>query len=147
MSLSARYKFVERGCPRWSEAALAGDPRIGDAVARHDAGGTMIDDPLEVERVIARMKASLPLVAEATPALMATLREQAPKSRKASIDRVDYAGDEGGIVCGVHFDGADDSRAFHVSLTHLTIAPGQPLWREIEAYRKRRIKRLRRLAG
>ena len=110
----------------------------------------MIDDPLEVERLLARMKANLPLAAQATPAVVAALRQQTPAvevSRKALIDMVDYAGDEGGIVCRLHFDGADNDRAFYVSITHLTIARGQPLWREIESYRKHRIKRLRRLAG
>jgi hypothetical protein len=110
----------------------------------------MIDDPLEVERLLVRMKASLPLGAGATPALVAALRQQAPAAgllRKALIDMVDYAGDEGGIVCRLRFVGADNSRALYVSITHLTIARNQPLWREIESYRKRRIKRLRRLAG
>jgi hypothetical protein len=45
-------------------------------------------------------------------------------------------------MCRVHFDGADDGRAIYVSITHLTLARNQPLSREIESYRKRRIKRL-----
>jgi hypothetical protein len=57
----------------------------------------MIDVPLAVERLLVRMKASLPLRAEATPALAEALRRQASAaglSRKALIDMVDYAGDE-----------------------------------------------------
>jgi hypothetical protein len=34
-----------------------------------------------------------------------------------------------------------------VSITHVTFERRNPLWRDIEVYKKRRIKRLRRLQG
>ena len=56
-------------------------------------------------------------------------------------------GDEGGISCDLDF-GLGDTKAVHiVSITHLRFDRGHPLAREIAAYRKHRIKRLKNLHG
>jgi hypothetical protein len=60
------------------------------------------------------------------------------------VKSVSYAGDEGGIVC--HFEPEDgSSEVVVVSITHLDFDPHLPLAREIAAYQKHRLKRLRRL--
>jgi hypothetical protein len=110
----------------------------------------MIDDPELVDRLLDEFRAQIPLPARTTPSLAAALREQSPNRplpRQCRVTRIDYAGDEGGIICGLDFGIADSERAFFVSITHLSFKRCVPLFREIEVYRKRRIKRLRRLHG
>jgi hypothetical protein len=109
----------------------------------------MIDDPDQVERLLARLRQALPLPARMTPGLLAALRDRAPgrhPTRACRITAVDYAGDEGGIVC--HLEADDDVAADEVvvaSITHLDFDAKLPLAREITAYQKHRIKRLRRI--
>jgi hypothetical protein len=57
----------------------------------------MIDYPAQVERLMANLRESLPLFATITPEVAAVIREQSPEadpSRRYTITRVDYAGDE-----------------------------------------------------
>jgi hypothetical protein len=107
----------------------------------------MIDNPDQVERLLAELRAALPLPARMTPRLLATVQDQAPGTRQAvacRITRVDYAGDEGGIVCHLVRDGGGENGKLVVtSITHLAFDPRLPLAREIAAYQKHRIKRLR----
>ena len=66
----------------------------------------MIDNPVQVERLIAKLRAALPLSATATPPLVALLKEQAAGidlSPSCQITGIHYAGDEGGIVCKLDF--------------------------------------------
>lgn len=108
----------------------------------------MIDDPLEVDRLIAAMRASLPLPVEPSLDVRSLLRRQVPARDDLSqccVDQVDYAGDEGGIVCRLDFGTDLAMQAYIVSITHLRFARTQPLSSAIAAYQKRRIKRLRRL--
>ena len=108
----------------------------------------MTDHPDQVDRLLTRMRAALPMPARMTPRLLATLREQNPDLSPAAacrITRADYAGDEGGIVCHLAREGEDESgRLIVTSITHLYFDPRLPLAREIAAYQKHRIKRLRR---
>ena len=55
-----------------------------------------------------------------------------------------YVGDEGGIVCRLDFGHEDTEKVFFASITHLTFDRRMPLAREIAAYQKHRIKRIRR---
>ena len=55
---------------------------------------------------------------------------------------ISYAGDEGGIMC--RSTPAPIQRARFTSITHLRFDPRLPLAREIGAYQKHRVKRLRR---
>jgi hypothetical protein len=109
----------------------------------------MIDDPDQVERLLDRMRAALPLPARMTPRLLATVRDQDPETPLAAvcrITRVDFAGDEGGIVCHLERDGGGEKGKLIVtSITHLEFDPRLPCAREIAAYQKHRIKRLRRI--
>jgi hypothetical protein len=58
---------------------------------------------------------------------------------------VSNAGDEGGIVCKLSVVGeAGKKLEFFVSTTHLDFDRRSPLTREIVAYQKHRVKKLRR---
>lgn len=106
----------------------------------------MIDKPDQVERLLARLQAALPLPARVTPELATTLQAQNPASEippTCSITSISYAGDEGGIVCGLDFARETETAAF-VSITHLRFDPRIPLARDIATYQKHRVKRLRR---
>jgi hypothetical protein len=82
-----------------------------------------------------------------TPQLIASLRQRAPlqpPTQACQVKSVSYAGDDGGIVC--HLEPGDSgSEVVVVSITHLQFDPRVPLARDIAAYQKHRIKRLRRL--
>ena len=57
---------------------------------------------------------------------------------------VTYFREGGGILCELDFGTEDADTVFFVSLTHLTFDRRLPLAREIAAYQKHRVKRLRR---
>ena len=107
----------------------------------------MIDNPLQADLLVAKLKAALPLSALAAPPLLAQLHEQAPDrdlSPRCQITGIHYVGDEGGIVCRLDFGQDDGEKVFFVSITHLTFDRRLPLAREIAAYQKHRLKLLRR---
>jgi hypothetical protein len=104
----------------------------------------MIDNPDQVERLVVKLRQSLPLFATITPEAAAAIREQSPVAdplRAYPISRVDYAGDGGGIVCKVEVG----DRAVFASITHLRFGHAGPIARQIAAYQKHRVKRLRRI--
>ena len=110
-------------------------------------GLSVIDNPLQTELLIAKLKAAVPLSATVSRPLLALLQEQSPDIAlppRCQITRIHYAGDEGGIVCKLDFGNADDRAVFVVSITYLTFDRRLPLAREIAAYQKHRVKRLRR---
>jgi hypothetical protein len=111
---------------------------------------SMIDNPDQVDRLLAKLRESLPLAAAVTPRLAAVVREQSPGGdvpRRGPVTQADYAGDEGGIMCRLEFGGESSLGVFFVSITQLAFDRSMPLAREIAAYQKHRIKRLRRLVG
>ena len=106
----------------------------------------MIDNPEQAERLLAKMQAALPLAAWVTPELAATLQAKDFATKipsTCSITWISYAGDEGGIVCRLEFAPQTEAAAF-ASLTHLRFDARLPLARDIAAYQKHRVKRLRR---
>ena len=106
----------------------------------------MIDNPGQAEQLLIRLQAAPPVPARMTPELAATLRtpDTAMEIPAAcSIIAVHYAGDEGGIVCGLDVAAANDKAAY-ASITHLRFDPRLPVARDIAAYQKHRVKRLRR---
>lgn len=110
----------------------------------------MIDNPAQVERLLGRLEAALPLVLGISPPLAATIQRQAPSMTvptECQVTWVSYAGDEGGIMCRLQLNDESSNRQLLASLTHLVTRPGTPLAREISAYQKRRRKRLRRGAS
>jgi hypothetical protein len=107
---------------------------------------SMIDNREQAERLVTKLRESLPLPALLTPQLTALVRKEKPGMRVAPtcpITRVDYAGDEGGIMCRLEIGSEDESAVFYVSITHLAFDRRLPLAREIAAYQKHRIKRIR----
>jgi hypothetical protein len=107
----------------------------------------MIDNPDQVERLLHRLRASVPLPALARPSLIATLRERSSIAEimpRCTVTRVDYAGDEGGVMCHLALDEETGPNVFVVSITHLAFDPRLPVARDIASYQKHRVKRLRR---
>lgn len=106
----------------------------------------MIDNYEQVRRLVPKLEAALPLRATLTPELATYLRKEAPDydmSSQCEIVNISYAGNSGGIMCRFVLTGPHEARAFHVSITHLTFDRRHPLAREIAAYQKHRIKRMR----
>ncbi len=62
---------------------------------------------------------------------------------QCAVTWITYMGDEGGIVCKLDLGSGLGKEAF-TSITHLRFDPRLPLTREITAYQKHRVKRLRR---
>jgi hypothetical protein len=107
----------------------------------------MIDNADQVERLVTELRESLPLFAAVTPEMAALIHKEIPEfdpSGRYTITRVDYAGDEGGIVCKIELGPEADDKAVFASITHLRVAHPAPLARQIAAYQKHRVKRLRR---
>jgi len=105
----------------------------------------MIDNPAHALRLLAKVRAALPLAATATPDLMATLPPDRPAPKDCTVTEASYAGDEAGIVC--RFSIEPGGAAAHVSITLLRFDPRHTLTREIALYQKRRSKRIRRQGG
>ena len=105
----------------------------------------MIDNPEQAEWLLARLRAALPVPARMTPELAATLRTPDAAAEipvACSITAVHYGGDVGGIVCGLDVTAAT-GKAVYASITHLRFDPRLPVARDIAAYQKHRMKRLR----
>lgn len=110
----------------------------------------MIDNAAQVSRLVSKLRVSLPVSARLTPELSDTLRDQLgglAVPTVCELTRVDYAGDEGGIMCKLELGCETGERVFFASITHLRFDGQSPLAREIVAYQKHRTKRLRRLAN
>ena len=96
----------------------------------------MIDDPTQVTALMQKMVAHLPIPAQATNALVRTLRASGvniASKRRMQIETVVYLGDEGGIGCGLKVPG-QAATAVVVSLTHLRLPRTQPLAPDVRAY-------------
>ena len=106
----------------------------------------MIDDPTQVTAFMQKMEAHVPIPAQATNALVRTLRASAvtiSSQRRMQIDKVVYLGDEGGMGCGLTVPGQKDT-AVVVSLTHLRLPSTHPLAPDVRAYQIARTKKLAR---
>jgi hypothetical protein len=109
----------------------------------------MIDNPEQAGRLFAKRQAALPLPARMTPELSAALRSGAattPLNPACSITSINYAGDEGGVMCELDLLN-ESGKAIYVSITHLRFDPRLPMARDITDYQKHRVKRIRRGAG
>jgi hypothetical protein len=104
----------------------------------------MIDDHAQVTALMQKMKAHLPIPAQATNALVRNLRASAVNivsKRRMQIEKVMYLGDEGGIGCVLKVPGQEDT-AVVVSLTHLRLPSTHPLAPDVRAYQIARTKKL-----
>ena len=103
----------------------------------------VIDDPDQVETLIAKMETHLPISAEIQRGPASYLRSQGafvPPHRNIQIHGVFYSGDEGGILCAI--SPTDSKEPVVISLTHLKISYRHPLEKEIRAYQRKRTKKL-----
>ena len=99
-----------------------------------------IDNPQEVKSLIKKMEAILPIPVRGTPELLKTLANQGDKYKpdhEFLIEKILYAGDEGGISCVLKLAPTAKSLVC-ASLTHLRIANNHPLADEIQTYQKKR---------
>ncbi|MDR3490374.1 MAG: hypothetical protein P4M05_36565 [Bradyrhizobium sp.] len=106
----------------------------------------MIDDPAKTDRLVAEMEASLPLQTRLSPNVQSTLAKQSPDSvipDRCMVTKIFYMGEEGGIVCGLNIGGPDAKTPFFVSITHLIFDRRCPVFRQIEAYQRHRVKKLK----
>jgi hypothetical protein len=107
----------------------------------------VIDNQDQVERLLRSLTEAMPLPALASPPLISNLRGQSSAAKitpECKVAKAFYTGDEGGIVCQVIFDEDEAEQVFLVSITHLAFDRRLPVAREIAAYQKHRIKRIRR---
>jgi hypothetical protein len=110
----------------------------------------MIDDPRKTDLLISMLEESLPIEAYITQYLAGTLMEKSPDAtipKKCNVTSVFYTGDMGGILCGLDIGGAETKNAHVVSITHLAFDRRVPLSREINAYQRHRIKKLKQQKG
>jgi hypothetical protein len=111
----------------------------------------MIDNPQLTAELLAKLEAALPLPAIVTSYLAGALRKQWPQGpvpRECRVVWLTNMGDEGGIMCKLSMEGGDETEmVFFTSITHLAFDPRCALARDIAAYQKRRIRKLRRLNG
>jgi hypothetical protein len=105
----------------------------------------MIDNPVEVERLVQKMEAHLPIPVRVTNAAARSLREsqvKLPSSRRVEIESVLYLGDAGGIACALKVPGSDNAAI--TSLTHLRLEGNHPIAQDIRAYQIKRTQALAR---
>jgi hypothetical protein len=109
----------------------------------------MIDDSVQVEALMAKMEASLPIPARPVSGLVRSLKSKGvdlPRHQLLSIKSVLYLGDEAGISCDITPPGMEKTPII-CSLTHLRVPPAHPLAKEIRAYQTARSSRLARGPG
>jgi hypothetical protein len=110
----------------------------------------MIDDPDKTDIFISKLKIALPIDAGLTNELQRLLTTKSPEipipARCQVIDVLNL-GDDGGVACCLDIGGPETTAAHIVSITHLIFDRRSPLFREIYAYQRRRIKKLKQQRG
>lgn len=99
-----------------------------------------IDDYDAAIALTKKLKENLPIIVRPGKPFLKTLRERGEvvtSDQEFTVDRVDYSGDMGGIMCTLASDPEQKER-YVVSITHLKIDPSHPLAAEVEAYQRRR---------
>lgn len=110
----------------------------------------MIDDPEKTAQLIEELKASLPLQTQLPQTLKASLSQRSSDldiPDRCNVTSVFYMGEEGGIACGLDIGGPETKNAHVVSITHLIFSRRGPLFRQIDAYQRHRIKKLKQQKG
>ena len=103
----------------------------------------MLDIPEKVESLMSRLKSSLPIQTTISSYLVRDLSDKSPGvtiPKRCNIVDVVYAGDQGGILCCLDIDSKDP---YLVSITFLSFNRHHHLTREIEAYQRHRIKKMK----
>jgi hypothetical protein len=106
----------------------------------------MIDDPEKTENFISRLKDGLPINAIIPKDLRRNLAAKSPETpitTNCQVVDVLNLGDDGGIACCLDIGGPDTTAVHVVSITQLMFDRRSPLFREIDAYQRRRIKKIK----
>ena len=104
----------------------------------------MLDKPEKTCQLMALLKTALPFEVTLTPELIATLaRQQNPVAVKSTetASQISYAGDEGGILCHIRPEGAEN--VIVASLTHVRVARTLLFAGAVIDYQKHWVKKLR----
>lgn len=107
----------------------------------------MIDEPDRTEIFISKLRGTLPLDTGLTRELQRLLAAQSPETpipARCQVVGVFNLGDDGGVGCSLDIGGPEATNAHIVSITHLIFNRRSPLFRDIDAYQRRRIKKLKR---
>jgi hypothetical protein len=107
----------------------------------------MIDNRVEVKKLMEKMEAALPIPVHLNNNLSRSLREshniKIKPTQVVQIKQIHYMGDEGGIGCSLTSKSLEKAKqAFIVSLTHLRIKRTHLLYEEMRAYQLKRIRKL-----
>lgn len=106
----------------------------------------MIDHREKTAQLITAMAESPVLTARLSPELKAIMRKKDPTAvvpDTCTVGEIIYTGDEGGITCKLDFGLENESAIFLASITNLIFDRRCPLYRQITAYQKHRIKKLK----
>ena len=104
----------------------------------------MLDNPEKTARLIAALKSAAPFQVALMPDLIDHLAsQQKPVVVKPleTVSDVSYLGDEGGIVCHIQPEEADN--VIIVSLTHVRVPRAFLLATAVLDYQKHRVKKLK----
>jgi hypothetical protein len=110
----------------------------------------MIDDPEKTALFISRLKELLPINVGIAKDLQRSLAEKSPEMpipARCQVVDVLHLGDEGGVACCLDIGGSDTAAVHIVSITHLLFDRRSPLFRDIDTYQRRRIKKLKKQRG
>ncbi|MGA7937392.1 MAG: hypothetical protein WCA35_27820 [Kovacikia sp.] len=103
-----------------------------------------VDNYAEAIALTEKIKANLPITAHPGKQYLKLMKKQGIRMadhQELIIDSAVYAGDEGGICCGM-MPQEGDKQVQLVSITHLEIDPNHPLASEIQAYQRKRTRTL-----
>lgn len=119
------------------------DVMTEEDMAEDEESAVTIDDPEEVEYLLAGLEALLPCEARFEERNWKQLVKQMDvlrgKRNEVTIEKLSYAGDFGGIMCHLKVK----EQSIVCSLTHLRFRPNFPLSKEITDYQKQRVKKLK----
>jgi len=110
----------------------------------------MIDDPEKTALFISRLKQVLPIDAGIAKDLRRCLAAKSPEipiPASAKVVDVLDLGAEGGVACCLDIGGSDTTAVHIVSITHLMFDRHSPLFRKIDTYQRRRIKKIKQQRG
>jgi hypothetical protein len=110
-----------------------------------DKNRMTIDDYDTATSLTNQLDASVPFnVRPGKPLLKVMKNKGTPMSaeRDYAVEKVMYAGDDGGIFCMLQ-GAATDKEMVGASITHLVIDPAHPLAEAVKAYQRQRNHRLR----
>lgn len=99
----------------------------------------MIDNHQKAMALVLEMQKEVPFDVYPTKQL-ASMLTHINVNTKIKVDDVNYAGDEGGIVCSSSIGTTDE--VFVISLTHLVIDVKNPFYKTAKTYQENRIKKL-----